>query len=272
VTKSASKPRSAKGLIKLAAVLVAGGLGWWALATAGCSGGGKPPKRTPTPIDAATTGSIQGVVLFKGTPPPPKPVASSGDAVCAKGGEQPDEYAVVLADKSGRQVVKNAFVWIKSGLPGGFIPAVPETPVVVDQKVCIFRPRVVGVQRYQVIKFTNSDQTEHNVKFSEPGRNPGHDVTMTGAGQELEFWFPEEAAPPMKVICSKHSWMRCFVGVCDHPWFAVTGSEGTFDLTGVPPGDYTIGCWTEAFGTQERKVKLEPKDAPRLEFSFEKKE
>lgn len=246
-------------------------LGISAMALSGCSDGGKPPKRIPTPVDPATAGSIRGVALFEGTPPARKEIASGGDAVCSQGPAQLDEYAIVFSDKSGRQVVQNAFVWIKSGL-GDFIPAVPETPVLVDQKACVFRPHVVGVQRYQVLRFTNSDQTEHNVKFAEPGKNPAHDVTMTGAGQHLEFWFPHEAAPPMKVICSKHSWMRCWVGVCDHPWFAVTGPEGSFDLKGVPAGNYTIGCWTEAFGIREKQVTLAPKGSASIEFTFEAKE
>jgi len=256
--------------VSLAAALVISGVSGWLLVTQGCGDSAKPPKRTPTPVDPATAGSIKGTVQFKGTPPVPRPIASSGDAACAREPAPFEEYAVVIADQSGRLVVQNAFVWIKSGL-GAFVPSVPETPVVVDQRVCVFRPHVVGVQRYQVLRFTNSDQTEHNVKFAEPGKNPAHDKTMTGAGQSLDFWFPEEAAPPMKVICSKHSWMRCWVGVCDHPYFAVTGAEGTFDLKMIPPGTYTVGCWTEAYGTKEQQVKLEAKAAVPIEFTFEAK-
>lgn len=237
-------------------------------ACGGCSDGGeKPPVRVPTPVDPSMAGSIRGLVRFNGTPPPRKVLQTGGDAACAQDPPPLEERAIVVSDKSGRQVVQNAFVWIKGGLKD-FVPPVPDAPVVVDQSKCIFVPHVVGVQRYQTLRFTNSDQTEHNVKFIEPGRNPSHDKTMTGAGQKLDFWFPEEAAPPMKIVCNKHSWMRCFVAVCDHPYFAVTGPDGAFDLKGVPPGSYTVGCWTEGFGTKDLPAKVDAKGVVEIEFPF----
>jgi plastocyanin len=235
----------------------------------GCSQDSGPPKRTPTPIDPATVGTIRSIALFKGTPPPRKQLVTGGDPACS---QEPPPFSeqVIVSERSGRQVLQNAFVWIKGGL-GSFVPAVPESPVVVDQRLCIFRPHVVGVQRYQTLRFTNSDQTEHNVKFADAGRNPAHDQSMTGAGQKLDFWFPEEAVM-MKVICNKHSWMTCWIGVVDHPWFAVTGAEGTVELKGIPPGTYTVGCWTEIYGVKEQPAKLDPKGAVDLEFSFSPKE
>jgi plastocyanin len=233
----------------------------------GCSGEAeKPPQRTPTPVDPATAGSIKGIVLFEGTPPERLPLSIGGDPVCAKATPPLDERAIVWSE-DGRQVVQNAFVWIKAGLPAGFVPAVPETPVVVDQQGCIFIPHVVGVQRYQTIRYTNSDPTEHNVKFVDPRNNPAHDVTMSAQGQKIEFWFPQQEVM-MKVICSKHSWMRNWVAVVDHPYFAVTGKSGRFDLTGVPPGTYTVACWTEAFGEKEQSVTLDPRGSQSIELSF----
>jgi hypothetical protein len=221
--------------------------------------------RQPTPVDPASTGTIGGIVLFKGTPPKLPPLLIGGDPVCARTPPPADE-SVMISARDGRQVVQNAFVWIKSGLRD-FVPAVPPDPVVVDQRSCLFRPRVVGVQRYQWLQFTNSDPTEHNVKFAEPGPNPPHDKTMTTAGQSEKFWFPHEHVM-MKVICSKHSWMRCWVGVADHPFFAVTGPDGTFELRGVPAGTYTVGCWTEAFGRAEQPVTVAARGAAAIEFSF----
>jgi plastocyanin len=233
----------------------------------GCSGGQeKPPQRTPTKIDAAKTGSIKGVVLYKGTPlPERKELSTGGDPACAQHPEPKEEH-VIVNERSGRQVMQNVFVWIKSGL-GEFVPAVPETPVVVDQQRCIFKPHVLGVQRYQTLRFTNADPTEHNVKFAEPGRNPAHDKTMTGAGQHLDFWFPHEHQM-MKVICNKHSWMKCWVGVVDHPWFFVTGEDGAFELKGVPAGSYTVAAWSEAYKVKEQPVKVEAGAEAPIEFAY----
>lgn len=229
---------------------------------AGCSGKeDKPPERTPTKIDPATTGTIKGVVRFKGTAPERRRIPTGGDAACNQSPEPLEETLIVNG-----QVMQGIFVWIKSGL-GDFVPSVPSTPVIVDQKQCIFRPHVVGVQRYQVMRFTNSDPTEHNVKFAEPGPNPAHDKTMTGAGQTLDFWFPNEHQM-MKVICNKHSWMNCFVGVVDHPWFAVTGEDGTFELKGVPAGSYTVAAWSQMYKVREQPAKLEATKEIDLKFEY----
>jgi plastocyanin len=264
VSPSSSSP-AGRWLFILATLLVATALLLWGTTCTGCSDDEKPPQRTPTKIDPATTGSIKGVVLFRGTPPVRKAISTGGDPACNQTPDPLEEH-VIVAERSGRQVMQNVFVWIKSGL-GDFVPSVPQTPVLLDQKACIFRPHVVGVQRYQVLRFTNSDPTEHNVKFAEPGKNPPHDKTMTGAGQSLDFWFPHEQQM-MKVICNKHSWMKCWVGVVDHPWFAVTGEDGTFKFEGVPPGSYTVAAWSEAYKVTETPVKLDAKATLEVDFEF----
>src|SRR5436190_1549665 len=111
MTQTPSKTPKRTIIVSLAVALVIGGVSGYLLVTQGCGDSAKPPKRTPTPVDSATAGSIKGLVLFKGTPPPPKKIESSGDAACAREPAPVDEYAVVIADKSGRPVVQNAFVW-----------------------------------------------------------------------------------------------------------------------------------------------------------------
>jgi plastocyanin len=261
----------ARSVLTFAVLAGLAGLAVWGACCSGCSDGGdKPPARTPAPPDPATTGTVKGIVAFKGTPPERKPIQVGGDAACAQSPPPLEEHAIVHSAANG-QVLQNAFVWIKGNF-GKAVWAVPQEPVVVDQKKCIFVPHVVGVRQEQSLRFTNSDPTEHNVKFTETKGNPEHDWTMTGAGQSHDFWFPKEAVPPMRVICNKHSWMKMWVGVVDHPFFQVTGKDGAFDLSGIPAGTHVVACWSEAYGMKEQPVKVEAGGTAAIEFSFSPKE
>jgi hypothetical protein len=62
--------------------------------------------------------------------------------------------------------------------------------------------------------------------------------------------------------------MKAYIGVTKHPFFSVTGSDGKFTITGLPPGDYTIGAWTATFGAQEQKVTVGAKEAKTVDFTF----
>src|SRR5262245_45051728 len=119
-----------RAILITSVVAVLGGLLIYAT-TSGCSGDEKPPKRTPTVVDPATTGSVKGVVLFKGTPPVEPPIDGGGDAVCRQEPPAPNERVKVSISKAdGRQILQNAFVYVKSGLKD-FVPVVPDAPVVV---------------------------------------------------------------------------------------------------------------------------------------------
>ena len=80
--------------------------------------------------------------------------------------------------------------------------------------------------------------------------------------------FPRaEVMIPVK--CNIHPWMKAYVGVISHPYFAVTGDDGSFELKDLPPGDYTIQVWHEKYGTQEQQVTVAPQESQEIEFSFE---
>ena len=78
----------------------------------------------------------------------------------------------------------------------------------------------------------------------------------------------KRAETVIPVKCNQHPWMRAYIGVMKNPLFAVTGSDGTFSIKGLPPGDYTLGAWTAAFGTQEQKVTVGPKETKTVDFAF----
>jgi len=215
--------------------------------------------RTPTPLDPVPTGTITGTVAFAGPPPAMKPVTLSADAQCAAQHQGP-----VLSDDAlvhdGH--VENAFVYVKDGL-GARVFAVPQAPVTIDQVGCLYHPRVAGAQTCQPIEFVNDDPTLHNVHGT-PGRSAPWNFSMAlrGSKRTLRIEGPEVMIP---VTCDVHPWMRAYVGVVPHPYFAVTGADGRFALKGVPAGEYVVASWHERFGAREAHVTLgagETKDVP----------
>lgn len=218
----------------------------------GCGGDAPPPPppRQPTPLDLTTTGTITGRVRLDGTPPAMKEIRFGSFAECAAQHAGPVSVGDVLV-RDGQ--VQNAFVYIQSGL-GERVFVIPEAPVEIDQTGCLYAPRVAGAQVGQAIRFVNSDPAVHNVHGSPKG-GPGWNFVLSrrGAAREIRLAAPEVMA---SVRCDLHPWMQAWIGVVDHPYFAVTGPDGSFRLPQVPPGTYTLTAWHERFGTQSRSVTL----------------
>ena len=70
------------------------------------------------------------------------------------------------------------------------------------------------------------------------------------------------------VKCNIHQWMHAYIGVVEHPYFAVTGPDGSFDLPNVPPGDYTIAVWHEKLGDQTKQVHLAASSSEAVDFTY----
>jgi plastocyanin len=218
-----------------------------------CGGGGEPPPppaRQPTPLDAATTGTIRGQVRFDGTPPAMTELRFGSFAECAAQHRGPVYTGDVLVQNGH---VQNAFVYLQSGL-GDRVFAIPTTAVEIDQKGCLYHPRVAGAQVGQLIDFVNSDPTLHNVHGS-PKASPGWNFALSRAGLQRQTRI-DKPEVMVSVRCDLHPWMQAWIGVVDHPFFAVTGADGSFRLAGVPPGTYTVAVWHERFGTQSQQVVL----------------
>ena len=244
-----------------------------ALALAGCSSkpiSPPPQAEKPAPVyfkvDPATAGSITGVLHYKGRKPAPRPIDMSEEPACVEAhhGKAYDESLVV--GKGG--LLANAFVYVKSGLEGKTF-MVPPVPVVIDQAGCWFRPRVMGIQVGQELKVVNSDPVTHNIHpLAEVNRAWNH---SQGAGDPpiaRRFVKPEIMIP---VKCNIHSWMHAFIGVLDHPYFAVSTDNGAFSIQNLPPGTYTIAVWQEKLGTQEQQVTVPPHGASEANFTFKEK-
>jgi plastocyanin len=239
-------------------------LGFSLFVLVGCGGGDGGGEcdgpRTPTPLDHATTGMIAGTVSFTGTPPPMAPIRMSGE--CAAQHKEP-VFAGDALVHDGK--VENVFVYLKDGL-GDRVFAVPAEPVVIDQSGCLYRPHAAGAQTCQPITFRNSDGFLHNVHgMPTVSSQWNFSMAVQGSTRSVRLPKPEVA---VEVRCDVHPWMRAYVGVVAHPYFAVTGADGRFTLGDVPPGEYVIASWHEQFGTREARVTLAARDAKDVSFAY----
>jgi plastocyanin len=234
---------------------------------AACSGS-KPAEPAPAApawfkVDPATAGIVAGRVLFTGKKPPPKKIDLDEEPQCAKLHQDAVFDETVVAGSDG--ALANAFVHIKQGLEGKqFEP--PQDAVVIDQKGCSFGPRVQGIRVGQTFKVTNSDPLTHNI-HPMPELNRDWNQSQSPGADPLirKFTQPEVM---IRVKCNIHSWMRAWVGVVSHPYFAVTGADGAFQLRDVPPGAYTIEVWHEQLGRREQQFTLAPSGKSEIDFKF----
>jgi hypothetical protein len=220
-----------------------------------------PPAATVplVSIDPNTAGNITGVVSFKGAAPKLPMLDMTQDPACPSQPQSSDAISV----KNGK--LANVFVYVKDGLPQGSFP-VPAGPAVLDQKGCRYIPHVMGVMAAQQFKVLNSDTAQHNV-HPMPSSNPQWNESQMPMGQPIlkSFAKPEMMVP---VQCNQHPWMRAYVSVMPHPYFAVSAADGTFRIGNLPPGEYTLAAVHEKFGEQTVKVKVGPKESASAGFVF----
>jgi hypothetical protein len=183
---------------------------------------------------------ITGKVLLKGTPPPEITIdmASSPDKFCVAAHSGPVTTRHYLVGKDGG--LGNVLVYVKSGLEGKTFPP-PTTGPVLDQVGCIYEPYVMGVMVNQKFKIKNSDPTMHNV-HAIPKANTEFNFAQPIKDQTTERSF-DKPEVPVKFMCNVHGWMFAYVGVFDHPFFAVTDKDGNFKISGLPNGKYTFQAY-----------------------------
>ena len=216
-------------------------------------------------------GTISGAIAYAGTAPAPKPIDTSADPVCAS--KNPNLATDDNVVKDGK--LANVFVYIKDGTTadgkkiGSFTFATPASDVTLDQSGCHYVPHVIGIQTNQKLKVTNSDPTTHNV-HPQPKNNAEWNQSQGVGAAPIEKTFTRaEVLIPVK--CNQHPWMKSYVGVMKHPFFAVSSADGTFEIKGVPPGTYTVVAWHEggAAGTEKTmQVTVAANGSAKADFSF----
>jgi len=213
-------------------------------------------------MNATDTASVKGTVKLIGTPPAPTRINMSSDPVCAQQHSTPVYTEDVVTDKNGD--LENVVVFVTNSL-GDRTFDVPAQPVVINQKGCVYQPHVVALQANQKVQIINHDACTHNIHPVSVNNREWNQAQAGGSSMEVTF--PrEEVGLPLK--CNVHPWMRGYLSVFKHPYFAVTGKDGSFDISNLPPGTYTIEAWQEKLGTSTQTVTIGGNETKTVQFVF----
>lgn len=204
---------------------------------------------------SAFAADVTGKVAFTGTAPEMPVLDMNADPYCAGAHAEPAKSEEVVVNSNG--TLKNVFVYVKTGLEGKTFET-PATPAVIDQKGCHYEPHVFGIQAGQALQIINSDSTLHNV-HGMPKETPEFNLGMPIQGMKLERKF-DKPEVMVKFKCDVHPWMNAYIGVLGHPYYAVSGEDGTFKISNLPAGKYTLEAWHEKYGTQTQEIAVA--DAP----------
>ena len=236
-------------------------------ATTGCGGSDTAkPASGPAPdakkVDPATAATIAGTIVFEGTPPQNAVINMASDPACGTASVTSES---IVVDNGGLQ---NVFVYIKDGLGNKYLYDAPTAAVTLDQKGCHYVPHVVGIRTTQPLDVINSDSTMHNVHaMPETNREFNQGQPVPGMKNTVTFNVAEVLIP---FKCDVHAWMHAYLGVVDHPYFAVSGGGGKFELRTIPPGTYTIEAVHEKLGRQSQTVTLGDKETKQITFTFKR--
>lgn len=225
--------------------------------------GGRIDDSAIAPLQTSTGGTIAGHIKVKGQVPGNPIIRMGMDPMCAKlnAGKRPVQE-IVAAGADGS--LANVFVSLQGSFP---VTPVPSEPVTIDQRGCVYMPRVVGAQVGQAVRVRNSDELLHNVHgTSARGNAFNFSQPKAGIVQDLRLNEPEIM---LRVTCDVHRWMTAFVGVVSHPYFATSGVGGTFTIPNVPAGSYTIQAWHELFGAVTQTLRVTDGATSTIEFVYD---
>ena len=208
-------------------------------------------------------GDVTGKVIFKGKAPAESRINMNADPVCKKAHAGPVVGEEVVVNKNG--TLKNVLIYIKGGLAAKTYSA-PAKSLVFDQEGCQYKPHVLGIMVGQELEIKNSDNTLHNV-HSLSKLNPQFNRAQPMKNMVMKEKFLK--AETFKVKCEVHPWMGAYIGVFDNPYFAVTGDDGSFTLSNVPAGEYTVEAWQEKYGTQTAKLKVDASGKATVDFTYQ---
>ena len=247
-----------------------------AMTIAGCGGGGQPAAEQPAggaaapaapaataTVDPATAATITGKVAFTGQAPNRLRIRMDAVPACTQANTEPVFVQDVVVNDN--KTLANVFVYVKGGLAGSF-PA-SGGDVELSQHGCMYTPHVLGLAVGQSIRVKNTDSTNHNIHPLPMQNREWNQSQPPGSADIVQQFARPEVMIPVK--CNVHPWMIAYVGVLPHPFFAVTGADGSFQIKGLPPGNYVIEAWHEKFGTFTQNVTVGASETKQVDFSIQ---
>ena len=212
---------------------------------------------------AAAAGTLKGTITFKGDKAPHSGGADrSSDTYCAT--TTGPEYPFEVHDHK----IEGAYVRIANGTFKDPPPPSDE-PVVITQSQCEYSPRLLGMREGQRLEIHNDDPTFHNVRvvgtdgkimLNKPQQKGAAAITTDAV----------DSTGMLELHCDVHSWMQSTVIVADHPYWAITGADGSFSFTGLKPGKYKVEAWVPDVGWKTTTVRVKKgKKAAKANLQFD---
>jgi plastocyanin len=205
-------------------------------------------------------GTIVGEVKYAGDPPAPEKIDVTKDAnIC--GADPKVSPALVVGANKGIKDVVASLPSIQKGKALGK----PEKPPVLDQKSCEYHPYAQIIPVNTSLEITNSDDVLHNIKTS-GGSKTSFNMAQPKFKRKLTYDFKNPEI--VQVECNVHGWMHAIIVVEDNPYDALTDANGSFKITDVPPGKYTVKVWHSKLGEQTKEVTVGPKEEVKVAFEM----
>jgi len=214
------------------------------------------------PASAQGTGTIVGHIKLTGNAPANPLIRMGADPKCGamNKGQRPVQNIVTVGTGGG---LSNAFVHVTGALPASGGGA---QQVVLDQKNCMYSPRVIGVRAGQPVSIRNDDDLMHNLHgLSTKGQ--GFNTSQPKAGMVYMATLKQEEVM-LHLKCDVHAWMNAYIGVVPNSFYAVTDGAGAFTIANVPVGKRTVSVWHERYGVLTGTVDVKAGQQATLELTY----